>query len=284
MSLSYNQTCPTRYQPHGFVDTDDFQEEDVAAVCDSLGTAADDTVGMFETGHHQVRITASVSSSDAQDSSIDPQDTEMSKHLQAMQKTSSNYSNNLVSTLRGSTPAVKRRADSPSWGGKRARPNALEPAQKFTASSLKQATDLRSSQSLVVSGVAKPESAHDTQSPPLSVVAPKKSSEEAGTRLVVTKLAELLVHCHAIQSGRVSGEQDVFVSALLAEGTIKRLNRGSFVSCECGNQHRANQMVSCGLPWNFIALTPSAVLRGLQRLAASRLLWEQRRDKLNHRC
>jgi hypothetical protein len=248
MSLSYNEACPPLYQPPGFVDKDDFQEGDAEAMRNSLEESAEDIVGTFETNHYQIRVAACLSSAPPQDSSVDFRDTEMSKQLQAMQKTSSSYSNNLLSTLRGSPPAVKRRSNAPILNGKRVKVNTPQPLSKGSRQHLTSAPTLKSSQSLRASSLAESESSELIKSPMVSVVAGEISPETTPFWVGVEKMAELLVHCYAIQSGKAGNNGGVFEPGLLAEGRIKRLNRASDINCECGNERVSATMVRIHSP------------------------------------
>ncbi|OAL22115.1 hypothetical protein AYO22_07475 [Fonsecaea multimorphosa] len=55
MSLTYNETCPMVYQPPGFVDKDEYQEEEGGAMCEALLRRDEDVVGALECGHHQLK-------------------------------------------------------------------------------------------------------------------------------------------------------------------------------------------------------------------------------------
>ncbi|OQV03309.1 HORMA domain-containing protein [Cladophialophora immunda] len=244
MSLTYNETCPMVYQPPGFIDKDEYQEEEGHAMCGALLKQDDDVVGILECGHHRVRVAVRVQSAAREEPSIDLQDTEMSRQLQAMQKTSSSQSNNLLSTLRDSLPVSKRPRDGPIPSAKRLRasdpekssseqpithgvginlPTGLTPLEKQTF------TVLRSGQD------------GNTSKDPSAPSSPKAK----GLNLRITKLTELLIHCYAIQSGKAGECGNAFDQDLLAEGKIKRLNRSSRINCECGSQQRSSSMLYC---------------------------------------
>ena len=247
MSLAYNQACPAPYQPSGFVDKDDFQEGDAQAMCDYLTADTEDVVGMLETSHHQVRVTVRLANLEAQDSSVDFQDTEMSKQLQAMQKTSSSQSDRLLSTLKGSTPAAKRRTDAPIPSGKRMKATGpRKPSNHNTAPRVTRASAPKSSQSLGIPIVAGLESVGQKDLTVKSVAGTMDSPKGTDARLAVTKLAELLVHCYAVQKAKTVDGGDLFDEDLLAEGHIKRLSRSINISCECGSRKESSGMVSIG--------------------------------------
>lgn len=236
------------YQPPGFVDKDDFQEGDVQEICDALEAGAEDVVGMMDSGHYQVRVTVRLSNSEAQDSLIDPQDTEMSKQLQAMQKTSSNPSNNLLSTLRESLPRVKRPAAGSIPNGKRAKIQTDEKhLDREISGAEHRAKTPQSSQSLGDDSNAVDLTSPDVEKPSIDFVTlTSASSEEKWVSLHTSKLAELLVHCYAIQNGK-AGYGEVFHQDLLTKGEIKRHRRSKDVRCECGSLHRSSKMVSMPL-------------------------------------
>ena len=108
MSLIYNDDCPPSYQPPGFVDQQDFPDEAGDKICNTLWDDGWNMVGKLETGHHQVAVGVRSLHSEEAISSVDPHDTAMSKQLQAMQKTSSQPTTNLISTLRDSGSRRKR--------------------------------------------------------------------------------------------------------------------------------------------------------------------------------
>lgn len=268
MALAYNQSCPTLYQPPGFVDEDEFQEGDAQAMCDSLVAGAGDVVGVLETGHHEVRITVRLADAEAQDSSIDLHDIEMSKQLQAMQKTSSSYSNNLLSTLKESTPAAKRRTDAPIPSGKRVK--AIVSRKLFVTDAgprVTRAGVMKAPQTLKKPSCAQLVSDSPRDSSVEFFAATKDSLKGTSIRLAVTKLTELLVHCYAVQNGKAGGG-DVFDGDLLAEGKIKRLSRSSDISCECGSPEGSSGMVRISSPCALLQTKSSALLRSMRRSAA----------------
>ncbi|KIX96602.1 uncharacterized protein Z520_07868 [Fonsecaea multimorphosa CBS 102226] len=244
MSLTYNETCPMVYQPPGFVDKDEYQEEEGGAMCEALLRRDEDVVGALECGHHQVRVAVRLQSAQREESSIDLQDTEMSRQLQAMQKTSSSRSNNLVSTLRDSLPGLKRPRTGPIPGAKR--PRASYPDKVSNDESVPHNVGINLAtglQSLEKPTFRSPESGQGIVS--RDHPAPKSTPQGSALCLCITKLTELLIHCHAIQSGKTSGSENVFDHGLLAEGKIKRLHRSSRVNCECGSQHGSSSMLYC---------------------------------------
>ncbi|KIW62466.1 hypothetical protein PV04_10639 [Phialophora macrospora] len=245
MSLAYNKSCPALYQPPGFVDKDDFQEGDAEVVCDSLVGGSENVVGVLESGHYQIRVTVRMADSEVPDSSIDPQDTEMSKRLQAMQKTSSSHSNNLLSTLKESTPATKRRINASIPDGKRTKSTASRNSEGDIIAGAARASALNSPRSLGNMSVAQPDSIGLRGSPIQFAAATQGSPKETGARLVVTKLAELLVHCYAVQKEKAGGGEAVFDEDLLAEGKIKRVTRSADISCECGSPKESSGMLYC---------------------------------------
>ena len=241
MSLSYNRTCPTLYQPPGFVDKNAFPDGGAQAMCNSLEAGTKDVVGMLDTGHYQVRVTACLSDSEAQEASIDLQDTEMSKQLQAMQKTSSSHTHNLPSTSKGSTPLVKRRADVAVSISKRPKVTAVEESvgQEAIIGFMHAST----SANVRGSSVLESKSATTSHLPDDSFDAATDLPRKCGARLVVAKLAELLIHCYAVQNRKPGDDGIVFEQDLLAEGKIQRLSRAADISCECGSRERSSGMV-----------------------------------------
>ncbi|OAP54663.1 hypothetical protein AYL99_11111 [Fonsecaea erecta] len=238
MSLTYNETCPMPYQPPGFVDKDDYQEGEGQIMCEALLKRDEDVVGVLECGHQQVRVAVSVQSS------IDLQDTEMSRQLQAMQKTSSSHSNNLVSTWRDSFPGAKRPRTGPIPRAKRLRasssgkPSNNEPVPQEVSFNIP-----TGSQRLEKPTFASPELGQRSASKDHS--APTSSPKGSCLCLRISKLTELLIHCYAIQSGKTGGNENAFDQGLLAEGKIKRLSRSSRINCECGSQQKSSSMLYC---------------------------------------
>ncbi|KAJ9614524.1 hypothetical protein H2200_002661 [Cladophialophora chaetospira] len=241
MSLAYNKSCPPLYQPSGFVDRDDFQEGDVEAIYDSLTADGADVVGMLDTGHHQVRVTVNLTHSEAQDSPVDLRDTEMSKQLQAMQKTSSSQSNKLLSTLKGSTPATKRRSDAPNPLSKRVKATSTgERSSIEAAPRVTRASTNKNAQNLEIPMDTELESSHQ-----LGLSVELGAATTTGARLAVSKLAELLVHCYAVQNGKTGDKGDLFDEDQLAEGKIKRVSRSIDIGCECENREGSSGMLFC---------------------------------------
>ncbi|ETI20319.1 hypothetical protein G647_08353 [Cladophialophora carrionii CBS 160.54] len=245
MSLAYNKSCPTLYQPPGFVDKTDFQEGDAEAVCDSLGGGTEDVVGVLESGHYQIRVTVRLADSETQDSSVDLQDTEMSKHLQAMQKTSSSHSNNLLSTLKESTPAIKRRAGAPISESKRAKRTGPQDSQRDIMAGATRASALSRPRSLRNMSFSQLETAGASDSLLDFAAVTQSSPKVVKARLAVTKLAELLVHCYAVQREKTAGGGAIFDRDSLAEGKIKRISRSTNISCECGSPKQSRGMLYC---------------------------------------
>lgn len=245
MSLDFNQTCPILYQPPGFVDKDDFQEGDAQEICDALVAGDEDVVGTMNTGHYQVRVTVRLSNSEAQDSLVDLQDTEMSKQLQTMQKTSSNPSNNLLSTLRESLPPTKRSTDGSIPRGKRAKIQTDQKRPHWEISAAQHGVRTpQSSQSLGEDSNAVDIVSMDVEQSSIDLDMPMNAtSKDKLAFLRTSKLAELLVHCYAIQSRR-PGHSDLFRRDLLVKGDIQRHKRSRDVNCECGSLNRSSKMVS----------------------------------------
>jgi hypothetical protein len=289
MSLAYNKSCPTLYQPPGFVDKNDFQEGDAESVCDSLVGGSEDIVGVLESGHYQIRVTVRMADSEAQDSSLDSQDAEMSKRLQAMQKTSSSHSNNLLSTLKESTPATKRRINAPIPSGKRAKPTAPRKSEGEIMTGATQASALNRAGSLGNMGFAQREAVGLRGSSVQVTAATQGLPNETGARLAVTKLAELLVHCYAVQKeeaggGGAGGGGAVFDEDFLAEGKINRVTRSAHISCECGSPKESSGMVRISHHVLFGRLIWVAILRRMRRMAAWRMLWVSRDIARSHCC
>lgn len=243
MSLTYNNACPISYQPPGFVDREHFKEGDAGTICDSLLRDVQDVVGKLETGHHRVNVGVTLQASRETQPSPDVQDTTMSKQLQAMQKTSSVHSTNMVSTLRDSGEGAKRKRDALPPKAKR-----LKNFHRRDLPSERQTNDSDEEE--------RPAHSQDLEKPMLTTngdeADSKTHSDPLGLLLPARKLAELLVHCYALQCGLDGGPGEVFDQALLAEGTIKRRFRSTMVKCECGNPHTSGVMVSTrGRDWRF---------------------------------
>ncbi|KIW93161.1 uncharacterized protein Z519_05766 [Cladophialophora bantiana CBS 173.52] len=246
MSLTYNETCPMVYQPPGFVDKDNCQEAEGQAMCDALLKGDEDVVGVLECGHHQVRVGVRLQGAKREKSSIDVQDAEMSRQLQAMQKTSSSHSNNLVSTLRYSFSGSKRPKEGPIPSAKRVRAAGPgKPSHNDPAPQIARANLLIGLESLEKLSFADLESSRFGNTSRDFAALPKSSPKGHGLCLRITKLTELLIHCFAIQSGKTDESGNVFDQDLLAKGKIKRLSRWSRVNCECGSQHRLGPMLYC---------------------------------------
>ncbi|KIV83182.1 hypothetical protein PV11_05232 [Exophiala sideris] len=129
MSLVYNDECPVDYQPQGFVDQADLAGVDGEKICDILWTNKGEEVGRINAGHHQVAVGVRSLHREADAAPVDPQDTTMSKQLQAMQKTSSQRSNNLVSTLQDPVARPKRWNDMPAPQAKRLKVASAQKSQ-----------------------------------------------------------------------------------------------------------------------------------------------------------
>lgn len=138
MSLVYNNECPASYQPRGFVDQADFGDGHGQEICDILWKNKGEEVGRLDAGQHQVAVGVCALHCEQEKAPVDPGDTAMSKQLQAMQKTSSQRSNNLVSTLKDSGRPSKRKTHMPVSNAKRLKTGG---AQKLQANSQKQLWD-----------------------------------------------------------------------------------------------------------------------------------------------
>ncbi|KAK5409813.1 hypothetical protein LTR07_008828 [Exophiala xenobiotica] len=244
MSLVYNDDCPPKYQPPGFVDQQDFPHEAGDKICNTLWDDGWSMVGKLETGHHQVAVGVRSLHSEKTTSFVDPHDTAMSKQLQAMQKTSSQPITNLTSTLRDSGSRRKRannvlipakrlkvaHGQEVQEDGVQKQVNSNQPAEETEDPKHPSATGIVQQASIVSSNA--------------SVNPSQRSAVEHPRRLVASKLAQILIHCYAIQRG-VTGTSPVFDENLLAGGMIKRRLRSSRVKCECGGRHRSKDMLFC---------------------------------------
>jgi hypothetical protein len=244
MSLVYNGSCPTLYQPPGFIDRDNFQEWDARLLCESLAIDGGNVVGALETNRHQVRVALRLSDREAHPPSTDSDDKGLSEQLQAMQETSSSQGNNLLSTLIESTPMRKRGPAGTLPGSKRVKTCTPQTRLGIT-SALPQGL---SKISLRKESTAVKEEKVSLEPQELSIEfaeTPMSTSDEQRPHLDSTKLAELLIHCYTVQRKETCvADQAVFDNSLLGEGTIKRLTRSGNVNCECGSQHRSSRMVS----------------------------------------
>ncbi|KAK5264273.1 hypothetical protein LTR99_003580 [Exophiala xenobiotica] len=228
MSLVYNDDCPPKYQPPGFVDQQDFPHEAGDKICNTLWDDGWSMVGKLETGHHQVAVGVRSLHSEKTTSFVDPHDTAMSKQLQAMQKTSSQPITNLTSTLRDSGSRRKRannvlipakrlkvaHGQEVQEDGVQKQVNSNQPAEETEDPKHPSATGIVQQASIVSSNA--------------SVNPSQRSAVEHPRRLVASKLAQILIHCYAIQRG-VTGTSPVFDENLLAGGMIKRRLRSSRV-------------------------------------------------------
>ncbi|KAK6367417.1 hypothetical protein LTS17_010343 [Exophiala oligosperma] len=113
MSLTYRDSCPQAYQPPGFVDQEEYPGKIGERICDTLWKSHGDLMGEVQVGNEQIAMSVRPFRIDEPSTSIDPQDMAMSKQLQAMQKTSSQRTTNLVSTLQDSGSRRKRNSDVP---------------------------------------------------------------------------------------------------------------------------------------------------------------------------
>ncbi|OAG41271.1 hypothetical protein AYO21_04434 [Fonsecaea monophora] len=231
MSLTYNETCPMVYQPPGFVDKDEYQEGEGQTMCEALLDRDEDVVGMLECGYHQMRVAVHLQDAARQEPLIDLHDTEISRQLQAMQKTSSSHSNNLLSTLRDSFPGSKRSRNGPMPGAKRLRPS--EPKKPSSDESVLHSVgtnQLTEFQGPRGSAFATPGPGHQGSA---SKDCPVQQSlpRENGLCISVTKLAELLIHCYAVQSGKTGESGDAFDHRLLADVSIDQVQCWQHKEC-----------------------------------------------------
>ncbi|EXJ81566.1 hypothetical protein A1O1_07630 [Capronia coronata CBS 617.96] len=245
MSLTYNEACPDIYQPPGFMDTDHLEQSSGQLLCGVLGHVVEDIVGSLDTSHHQVDVAVCRNPLKDAETPIDPQDAAMSKQLQAMQKTSSIRSTDLVSTLRDSI-SRKRRNGSPIPNEKRLK---LVGTENLLVKEQVQADNKRLKQR-EVSGTSIGEMI-DTGSKNISVASPVSTTRNDGPCLIISKLAELLVHSYAIQCGLSGDDGIVFDQALLADGIIRRRNRSTRLRCECGSALTSGKMIYCDICDNW---------------------------------
>ncbi len=230
MSLIYNDDCPPSYQPPGFVDQQDFPDEAGDKICNTLWDDGWNMVGKLETGHHQVAVGVRSLHSEEAISSVDPHDTAMSKQLQAMQKTSSQPTTNLISTLRDSG-SRRKRADNVPIPAKRVKvahgQGVQEDGVQRQFDSNRQAEETDDPKHVSATGIVQQNSMGSSNA---SVNPPRRSTVDHPRRLVTSKLAQILIHCYAIQRC-VTGVSPVFDENLLAGGTIKRRLRSSRIKC-----------------------------------------------------
>jgi hypothetical protein len=244
------------------VDQDDFQEADLDAICKPLCAEPSVPIGTIDTG--SIKLNVAVRPYVVQEVSIvDPQDAEMSKQLQLMQKTSSSYSNNLVSTLRESSPGLKRTLESSLPVRKRAK---VAVATKANLQVLKEQD----------TSVVLPLTLEDLGLTASQGLEPINLVTTTAVRLRSDKLAQLLVHCIALQNGKAESAGHVFDPDALAAGQVSRIIQSNRVNCTCGEDRVAAAMVSVS-PFHesFCAdlLTFVALLSCLRRLATCALLW-----------
>jgi hypothetical protein len=222
------------YQPSGFVDKDDFQEANPDANCKSLGVEPFVSVGMVDTGSLKLQIGLRPYVLDPA-SAIDPQDAEISKQLQLMQKTSSSYSNNLVSTLRESSPRPKRALEASLSAKKRAKVVIVENKKSELGLQEQDVSDVLlltpKNLGLMASQELKPTSLSTTTL----------------VHLKSDKLARILVHCYALQNGRNASVSNMFDPDDLAAGKVKRFVRSDDINCTCGDDRVTAEMVSINL-------------------------------------
>ncbi|EXJ82467.1 hypothetical protein A1O3_06280 [Capronia epimyces CBS 606.96] len=247
MSLTYNDECPNIYQPPGFMDRDDPEEPDRLLICEALEQGVGDIVGKLDTGHYQVNVGVCQRASEDTDTPPDPQDAAMSRQLQAMQKTSSIRSTDLVSTLKDSR-SDKRKNDFQVPGRKRLKvtgPSGLlseiQVGQGKRQQQVGRIEDLETS-------VGELNQAGAADDPVVSEASPSRRN---GPWLSISKLVELLVHCYAIQCGVSGGDGNVFDQGLLADGIIRRRNRSNRLRCECGNAVVPGQLAYCEVCGNW---------------------------------
>lgn len=242
MSLTYTEQCPLVYQPPGFVDKEDFEDGDKKSICDAILQGTGDIIGTLDTQHHQVSVAVLLQCAGDAISSPDLQDATMSKQLKAMQKTSSFRSTNLISTMRDSAFGSKRETDGPVRKAKRVKHANFE--NPLDDRPVIRAGLEMSRQELDAPVVASNEMAADGSLFGSDFVAPSPSSGTGRPRLIASKLAELLVHCHAIQCGVAGNGGKMFDQELLSAGTIMRHHRSNEIRCECGSQRTSSDMVS----------------------------------------
>lgn len=228
------------------MDKDDLEGPNRQLLAGVLRPVVGDTVGRLDTGHHQVNIGVCRWGSQHAEILLDPQDAVMSKQLQAMQKTSSIQSTDLVSTLRDSRSG-KRQNGFPIPSGKRQKfvvagnPLSEEPVKPGKKQSGPPRTPVMSTE------MSEASLAHASLAPRAS------STLRHGPSLIISKLVELLVHAYAIHRGVPGGSGNVFDEDLLAEGVITRKDRSSRVRCECGSAAISGRLVSFFIPGPGIA-------------------------------
>ncbi|KIX04221.1 uncharacterized protein Z518_07775 [Rhinocladiella mackenziei CBS 650.93] len=241
MSLTYTEHCPVIYQPPGFVDKGDLEEGE--AICETLREDAGEAVGTLETGSHHVRVGICLHRPQNAEMSVDWQDAAMSRQLQAMQKTSSVQSTILPSTMRDPGSKTKRQAEALMQRSKRQKTDnaktVLDEHQDRTHKKPERGKGLAKSTGNNIE--------EDNKGRPgVEPVTLKRSwTPKDAPQLLISKKAELLVHCYAIQCGADGGSGDAFDKGLLAEGIIKRQRRSNQIKCECGSRHRSKRMLFC---------------------------------------
>ena len=222
----------------------DLERRDGGSTWGALLQDTGEIIGKLETGDLQVSVGVRHNRLADADNSADPQDTIMSKQLQEMQKTSSPRSTNLLSTMRDSGPRSKRQADDLVANLKSKRPKATD--ANIVAN--QNGTKLFSKKDRGRGTRKVGNSPHNDDETGLASAMPsgtlgRNSSRKNSASLLSSKLAELLVHCYAIQNGVGGGAGNVFDQGLLATGIIRRKVRSDQVRCECGSRHTSDGMV-----------------------------------------
>jgi hypothetical protein len=259
MSLAYNDNCPQKYEPEGFVDAsnDRILAEDWAKIWEepTTGTSA------FEAAHHSVTIAARNSTAGIQTAS-QARDTAISRQIQQLQKTSSGRHPGLVSTL--PLPATPHKQNQEPTGGALATPDRLietrstrSSARQIHRSAEEQQRPSEGMSSIADSAVAEP------PANPLKGLA-IHSANRRKRNIIPEKMAKVIVQAHCLDFDAEDG-LTFFDSVQLDRGIIYRIDRSTTVCCDCGDQQQRGLMVYCHL----CDSSQHAVCYGLSSLRSS---------------
>lgn len=239
MSIAYNESCPDRYNPAGFIDAKNHKI--VKGDWDRLWTSAGHPVSKFDASHHAVDITARNSTFGYQTAS-QVQDTVISKQLQNLQKTSSTGHTGIVSTL--PAPVSPLRSAMPRRGSSREVVRSSPLSTRVTKSRKAKAKSMTRSKSQASSVTTRKNAAESNKNPlnGLAILATSRRRRD----ILASKMAEVIVQARCLDFEAQNGGT-IFDPDLLAKGSIVRIEPGEAVKCECGIEEPSEPMILCNL-------------------------------------
>ncbi|KPI40881.1 Meiosis-specific protein hop1 [Cyphellophora attinorum] len=241
MSMAYNDSCPRKYEPEGFMDASD--DRILAEDWAKLWEEPTDGTSAFEAAHHSVTIAARNPTSSRQTAS-QVKDTAISRQLQQLQKTSSGRHPGLVSTL--PLPATPYKQNQEVIRDALVTPDQLIETRSTRSSTRQIHTSPEEQQrpSEGINSAAYVPAAQPAANPLRGLTI--QSANRRKRNIIPEKMAKVIVQAHCLDFEAEDG-LTFFDSVQLDRGILYRIDRSTTVCCDCGDQQQRGLMVYCHL-------------------------------------